>query len=298
MNISSLQSMINKYLYWLSLPAIGWADIIEIIIISAVVYQVLKWFQVTRAWTLFKGILILLGFALIAALLQLNTILWLLGNSLGVGITAVFIIFQPELRSALELLGRNNILRNIFNFNHGDSDRKTVGLAEKTVNEICKAAYEMGKAKTGALIVLENNVALGEYERTGINIDAVISSQLLINIFEHNTPLHDGAVIVRNNRILCATCYLPLTENPNLGKELGTRHRAALGISELSDSMTVVVSEETGAISVAYEGKLSRGLTREELKEKIISIRKPAAVQTDIFKKWKGLWRNETNDHK
>lgn len=295
MNTATLQSALSKYIYWLSIPSIGLTDILEIAIISMLVYQVLKWVQVTRAWTLLKGIIILLMFALFAAILQLNTILWILANSLGVGITAIFIIFQPELRRALEQLGRNNFIHNFFN--GSISPDEVLSMTEKSVNEMCKAAVEMSKAKTGALIVVEEDVALGEYERTGIHIDAALSSQLLINIFEHNTPLHDGAVIVRENRILCATCYLPLSDNMSIGKELGTRHRAALGISEVSDSMTIIVSEETGAISVAHEGKLSLDLTKEQLKEKLLGSIKSEMEQKDIFQKWKGLLRNEKNNH-
>lgn len=291
----ALSGTVSKYLYWLSIPSIGITDILEIIIISAVVYQLLKWIQVRRAWTLFKGIIILLIFSFFAAILQLNTILWILGHSLGVGITAVFIIFQPELRRALEQLGRNNILRQFLNFN---SDNRNVShMTEKTINEICKACAEMSKDKTGALIVIEDRVALGEYERTGINIDAATSSQLLINIFEHNTPLHDGAVIIRENRIQAATCYLPLSENMNIGKELGTRHRAALGVSEVSDCITIIVSEETGGISLAHDGKLTRNLDKKKLKEEINNIMKPQNTQIDIFQRWKGLLRNEKNVH-
>ncbi len=296
MNLTVISGLISKYLYWLSIPnIIGFSDLLEIAIISVVVYQIIKWFQVTRAWTLFKGIMILLGFAVIAAVLQLNTILWLLANSLSVGITAVFIIFQPELRRALEQLGRNNILKKLFNTSAAPDD--LMGLSSKSINEICKAAAEMSRAKTGALIVIEDKVALGDYERTGINVDAVISSQLLINIFEHNTPLHDGAVIIRDNRIVCATSYLPLSENMNIGKELGTRHRAALGISEVSDSTTIVVSEETGAISVAKEGVLTRDLNKDLLKEKLGGIKNEAKRNT-VINRWKErIVNNEKTDN-
>ena len=254
-SIGQFHKVIEKYLYWLSLPSIGFTDILEIIIISVIVYQMLKWVQLTRAWTLFKGIIMLLLFALFAAIFQLNTISWLLSNSLGVGITAAIIIFQPELRRALEQLGRKKIFSNLFSFSTGEYDGRQSVLTEKTINEIVRASYEMGAVKTGALMVIEQNVALGEYVRTGISIDGIVSSQLLINIFEHNTPLHDGAVIIRGNRIVSATCYLPLTDSMDIGKELGTRHRAAVGISEVSDSLTIIVSEETGAVSLAKDGK-------------------------------------------
>jgi diadenylate cyclase len=153
----------------------------------------------------------------------------------------------------------------------------------------------MGKVKTGALMVLERKVALGEYERTGIAVDGLVSSQLLINIFEHNTPLHDGAVIIRGTRIVSATCYLPLTDNLEVGKEFGTRHRAALGISEVSDSLTIVVSEETGAVSLAQDGILYRDLTREELTEKLNCLKAEEinVDVVDVFKRWKDLFKNE-----
>ena len=256
----------------------------EIIIISVIVYQMLKWVQLTRAWTLFKGIIMLLLFALFAAIFQLNTISWLLSNSLGVGITAAIIIFQPELRRALEQLGRKKIFSNLFSFSTGEYDGRQSVLTEKTINEIVRASYEMGAVKTGALMVIEQNV------------DGIVSSQLLINIFEHNTPLHDGAVIIRGNRIVSATCYLPLTDSMDIGKELGTRHRAAVGISEVSDSLTIIVSEETGAVSLAKDGNLYKHLKKEELLEKLKQLKIDEENNTDVFKKWKDLLRNEKSE--
>ena len=291
MSIAHIQKVIEKYLYWLSLPTIGITDILEIIIISIIIYQVIKWVQLTRAWTLFKGIIVLLLFAFFAAIFQLNTISWLLSNSLGVGITAAIIIFQPELRRALEQLGRRNVVTN-FLFTPGEYRDAGSGITDRTINEIVRAAFEMGRVCTGALMVIEQKVALGEYERTGINIDGMLTSQLLINIFEHNTPLHDGAVIIRGNRIVAATCYLPLTDNQDVGKEYGTRHRAALGISEVSDSITIIVSEETGAVSLAKDGRLYRNLTREELLRRLGTL-KTNDENVDVFKKWKGLLKNE-----
>lgn len=296
MSWEHLQTIAEKYLYWYSISAIGISDILEIIIISVIVYQIIKWVQFTRAWTLFKGVIMLLLFALFAAVFQLNTISWLLSNSLSVGITAAIIIFQPELRRALEQLGRKNLFRN-FIFSSGEYGEAKNAMTEKTIVEIVKASFEMGRVKTGALMVIEQSVALGEYERTGIAVDGILTSQLLINIFEHNTPLHDGAVIIRGNRIVSATCYLPLTDSLEIGKELGTRHRAAVGISEVSDSITIIVSEETGAVSLAKDGKLYRNLTREELQEKLDPLKAGVTANTtDVFKKWKGLLRNERTD--
>jgi diadenylate cyclase len=153
-----------------------------------------------------------------------------------------------------------------------DLDRAPKRFSERTVSEIVKATYEMAKVKTGALIVVEKDMLLGEYERTGIPLDSIVSSQLLINIFEKNTPLHDGAIIVRGDRIVSATCYLPLSDNMDLDKELGTRHRAAVGISEVSDSLTIIVSEETGAVSTAEGGRIRRKLTGEQLKEQLLEL--------------------------
>ena len=296
MHIESLQKLFEKYLYWLSLPNIGFTDILEIIIISMIVYQVMRWVQYTRAWTLFKGILFLLVFALFAAIFQLNTILWLLVNSFSVGITAALIIFQPELRRALEKLGRADFFSNFNFFSLSMNSGEEAMFTEKVAKEIVKASFEMSRVKTGALIVIERAVTLGEYERTGIHLDGVVSSQLIINIFEHNTPLHDGAVIVRGNRIVAATCYLPLSENMNIAKELGTRHRAAVGISEISDSITVIVSEETGKVSIASEGRLTECENKEVLLESLEHLyRERGTTETgdSIFTKWKGLLRNE-----
>ena len=241
-----------------------------------------------------KGIIILLCIAFAAYLLQLHTVSWILSNTMGVGITAILIVFQPELRSALEQLGRKNWVTDIFST---DSRQEELEYTARTLQEISRAAIEMGKVKTGALIVLQREVALGEYERTGIPIDAKVSSQLLINIFEHNTPLHDGAVIIHNNRIVSATCYLPLSDSVEIGKEMGTRHRAAVGISEVSDSITVIVSEETGGISIARDGKIIRHLDPQRLRDELAVLREEKG-QNKKFKLWKGRNRNEKKNGK
>lgn len=265
-------------------PQIHVPDIIEIIIIAIVLYQVMGWFKKSRAWTLFKGIAVLALCWLVAAVFDLNTILWIFRNTISVGIIAIIIIFQPELRRALEQLGKQNFIATLFD---SSSSEKRERFTTKTMNELIKAAFEMSKNKTGALIVIEQNVALGDYERTGIPIDAVVSSQLLVNIFEHNTPLHDGAVIMRNNRIVAATCYLPLSDSLEINKELGTRHRAGIGISEVSDSMTIIVSEETGDVSVAVGGELFRGLDADNLRKKLSYIQNKS-LDVKRFRLWKG----------
>lgn len=260
-------------------------DVIEIIILAFVFYEIMVWIKKTRAWVLLKGFAVLLVFILIAVLFEMNTILWLVQNIFSVGITALVIVFQPELRKALEQLGQQNIISSVFSFD--SSKEGEARFSDKTVNELVKAVFEMAKVKTGALIVIEKKTPLNEFERTGITLDSVLSSQLLINIFEKNTPLHDGAVIVRGDRVVSATCYLPLSDNLLLSKELGTRHRAAVGISEVTDSLTIVVSEETGAVSTASSGELKRNLTQEELKNQLTAAQ-DKTKDTGRFRLWKG----------
>lgn len=276
---------IEKYLSKLHMPSIIWTDVAEIFIIAFLLYHILLWIKSTRAWALLKGVLVIGAFVLIAVLFNMNTILWIVTNLFSIAAIAIVVVLQPELRKALEELGRKNLFASILTFDSskGDGGR----LTDRTINEIVKASVEMGKVKTGALIVLQNEQPLSEYERTGIDVDAIVSSQLLINIFEHNTPLHDGAVIVKENRVSAATCYLPLSDNMALSKDLGTRHRAGVGISEVTDSMTVIVSEENGKISVAYRGELERGLDAERLRERLHSIQnKP--LDEKKRKLWKG----------
>ena len=257
----------EKASIYLNLPKITMTDVVEILIITFLFYYMLVWIKNTRAWVLLKGIMVILLFVLVAAVFQMNTIIWIAKNTLSVAITAIVIIFQPEIRKALENLGQKNFLTSFFTFDF--SKGEIAKFTDKTINELVKACYEMGKVKTGALIVIEDEIVLSEYERTGIAVDGILTSQLLINIFEKNTPLHDGAIIVRGNRVVAATCYLPLSDNLALSKDLGTRHRAAVGISEVSDSMTIVVSEETGKVSLAVEGELYRNIDEEFLKKKL-----------------------------
>lgn len=266
--ISGVVAFRDKYLFWLNIPSVTPTDIVEIILIAFLLYSILVWIKNTRAWVLFKGIVIIAVFVLLAALFQMNTILWLASRLINVGIIALAVIFQPELRRALDQLGR----KQLFGMFSWDLDRTIKRFSERTVNELVKGTFEMAKVKTGALIVVEKDIVLGEYERTGIALDSLVSSQLLINIFEKNTPLHDGAIIVRGDRIVSATCYLPLSDNMELDKELGTRHRAAVGISEVSDSLTIIVSEETGAVSTAIGGVIMRGLDEESLKKQLMEL--------------------------
>lgn len=264
--------------------------IIEILILTIIIYELLIWVKNTRAWTLLKGIVVVTVFALVSYFFHLTTLTWLISKTAGMLVTVVVIVFQPELRRALEQLGSKNIIFSIFGTAsvRAEDDKRS---REKINGEIVKAVYEMGKAKTGALIVMEKQVILNEYERTGIPIDALISSQLLMNIFEHNTPLHDGAVFIRNQRIVAATCYLPLSDNMELSKELGTRHRAGVGISEVSDSMTIIVSEETGAVSIAEGGILTRNVSPDTLKEKLVAL-SPGSEEIKR-KKRRGMIKND-----
>lgn len=278
--------------YLSRVSGIRWADIVEIFILSFLLYHILVWIKNTKAWSLLKGILVIGVFILVAAYFEMNTILWIVSNMFGVAVTAVVVILQPELRKAIDELGRKNIITSIVPFDLSKSPEEG-RFSDKTINEIAKACVEMGKVKTGALIVVEQNQSLTEYERTGIDVDGIVTSQLLINIFEHNTPLHDGAVIVRGNRIVSATCYLPLSDNMGLSKELGTRHRAGVGISEVTDSLTVIVSEETGKISVAYGGELARNLNSDALKEKLKTIQNKPEEESRKRILWKGRSKGE-----
>lgn len=286
--------------YWNKLSQlpgrIGVTDIIEIALISFMIYHIMVWIRNTRAWGLLKGMAMLLLFTLIAVVFHMSTIIWLAEKTLGLGITAIIIVFQPELRKALEQLGKKNIISNLLPFEENKNVK--VRFSDKTIKEFDRAAFELSKTKTGALIVIENENSLTEYEMTGIALDSLISSELLINIFEHNTPLHDGAVIVRGDRIVSATCYLPLSDNMEISKELGTRHRAGLGISECTDSMTIIVSEETGKVSIAYEGRLSRNLDSDELTEQLRIIQNKSIVESRFNKIWKGRRKNEEESDK
>ena len=270
-------NLLQNYFSRLYIPRITWTDIIEIIIIAVVLYNILLWIMNTKAWALLKGIIVVALFAVVAYLLNLKTILWIAGKTISVGIIALVIIFQPELRRALEQLGRKRFMLRFFNF--GDNSNKD----------------ERFSVKTGALIVIEQDIILEEYVKTGIPVDGIVTSQLLINIFEHNTPLHDGAVIVRGNRVVAATCYLPLTDNVNLSKALGTRHRAGVGISEATDSLTIIVSEETGKVSVAFGGELIHDIDADSLKNKLEYIRRKT-IDVKSFKIWRGRLKHERED--
>ncbi len=265
-----------------NMPSVSWTDLIEILVIAFLVYEIMLWIKNTHAWSLLKGIVVIIVFLLLAELFEMSTILWIANKLFTVAATAVVVIFQPELRRALERLGRKNFFSSVITFDptHSMSGR----FSDRTIAEIMRACNEMAKVKTGALIVIEQNTSLSEIERTGIEVDAILSSQLLINIFEHNTPLHDGAVVVRGDRVVAATCYLPLSDNLSLSKELGTRHRAGVGISEVTDSLTLIVSEETGRISIAYDGELIRNVNDDTMRRKLEQLQnKPSTEKRHGF---------------
>ena len=282
---------LGSYMETLSLRSfnIRWQDIVEVIIISFLLYQIMAWVKHTKVWLLMKGIVIIMAFILFAIAFKMHTIIWIVEHVLSIAVTAMIVILQPELRHALEELGRKSFVTNLITFEKPTDER----FSDKTVNDLVKASFEMGKVKTGALMVIEQNVLLTEYERTGIEVDGLISSQLIINIFEHNTPLHDGAVIIRGNRVISATCYLPLSDNMEISKELGTRHRAAVGISEVTDALTIIVSEETGHVSVTYEGKLYRNLDANGLREKSSMIQNKEVEDNKKRRLWKGRAKDE-----
>ena len=255
-----MTGMIEKMKSWVSLlPPIGYTNILEIIILAVLVYEILLWIKNTRAWELLKGLLVIAAFITVAAILHLTTIMWLIERISTAAIIATVVIFQPELRKALEQLGSRNFISNLIPDDGIDDASVT------TINEIIRATFEMAKKKTGALIVIQQNQPLKEIEETGIRINGIVSAALLINIFEKNTPLHDGAVTIVGDKVTAATCYLPLSDT-DISKDFGTRHRAALGMSETSDAVTIVVSEETGRVSVAVNGKLCRAQDAEALR--------------------------------
>ncbi len=268
---------IQEFLSQIHMPNMRWTDIVEILILAYLIYHILLWIKNTRAWSLLKGLLVIVVFVIIAAIFNMSTILWIVQHVTGLAVTAIVILLQPELRAAMEELGQTNILSSLFNL---DNPRTPEGrFTDKTINEIVRATLQMSRVRTGALIVIEQTSPLKEYERTGIELDATVTSQLLVNIFEKNTPLHDGAAIIKKNRVTSATCYLPLSEN-RMDKNLGTRHRAGVGISEVTDSLTIIVSEETGEISLAYKGVLTRKVSEEVLRERLVMLQHKETQET------------------
>lgn len=299
--MENLTAAWKKIVSLLSLPNMKPMDFVEIVLIAVLVYYVITWIQKTRAWVIVKGLVVLVLFWIVASVLKFDVILWIFTNTIGVGITALIILFQPELRRVLEQLGQRNIIPMNF-FSPENKDKKAERFSSEVLNELVRGTFELAKTKTGALIVIEQEETLEEYSQTGIEVDGLVTSQLLINIFEHNTPLHDGAVIVRGNRVASATCYLPLSGNMRLSKDLGTRHRAAVGISEVTDSFTIVVSEETGKVSIARDGNLIYNVDGDFLRSKLQEIQKKKEQEPlktkKVWDKLKGKGRHERKTDK
>ncbi|HAS20125.1 MAG TPA: TIGR00159 family protein [Lachnospiraceae bacterium] len=285
-------SILQNFFSTFHMPVLRISDVVEVCIIAFLIYHILAWVKNTRAWSLLMGVLVIAAFVILAALFNMTTILWIVRNVMGTAVIAMVVILQPELRNAIEELGQRNILSSLVLY---EPDRKPEGrFSDQTVSEIITACLQMAKVKTGALIVIQNKIVLNEYKRLGIDVDGIVTSQLLINIFEKNTPLHDGAVIIVGDRVASATCYLPLSEN-KMDKELGTRHRAGVGISEVSDSLTFIVSEETGEISMAMRGNLRRGVTEAEMREALIRLqdKEESEEKRSFIPLWKGTGSHE-----
>lgn len=270
------QSFINQ------LALVRVTDIIDIVLISYIIYKALKFIRDTRTIQLLKGVVVLIVVTQVSQLVKLHTMNYLLSSAMQLGVIAIIVVFQPELRRALEQVGRTS-MGQWFNFEERAEDIEM----EKVITEITTSCASMSKSRIGALIVLEREVKIGDIVGTGINLNADVSSELLINIFIPKTPLHDGAVIIRNNKIEAASCFLPLSQNPNVSKELGTRHRAGLGMSEESDAVVVIVSEETGGISIACGGELNMKLSPEALEKQLTKLfdvkKKDSRFKKNIF---------------
>lgn len=284
-----MQQVYDYFLQTINLVRL--VDIVDIIIVAYIIYKGIKLLKDTRAEQLIKGIFIIIVFTQLSDWLNLNTINFILKNTMQVGFIALIIVFQPELRRGLEQVGRSRFGK-IFNID-GESEADAV---VSIIDEVAKAVDSLAKNRIGALIVFERDTKIGDIIRTGINMDSIVSAELLVNIFIPNTPLHDGAVVIRFNRISAAACFLPLTEEQIFNKQLGARHRAALGITENSDAVVVVVSEETGKIALALDGDLTRNLTVEILKKalnKTLAPNRKAIRKRDKLKRKILFWREK-----
>jgi len=254
------------------------SDAIDILLVTYLIYKLIMVLRGTRAIQLFKGIIVIVATWLLSTYFELRTLQWLMSQALNIGVLAILIIFQPELRRALEQLGRGKLFSR--------SNQAEEQVAVQVVGDIVKSVQYMAKRRIGALIVVEKETGLSDYVETGIAINGKVSSELLINIFIPNTPLHDGAVIVRQDLIMAAGCYLPLSENPMINKELGTRHRAGIGMSEVSDALSIIVSEETGQVSVAKNSELSRDLSEDQLREFLmLELQPPPKTNGSIWQR-------------
>ena len=264
-------------------------DVIDIVIVAYLLYRLLGFIKETRAQQLFRGILLIIAFFLVSEVFNLSLLNWLFTRLITVGLIAVVILFQPEIRRGLEQIGRRGVLSRQF---------RDIGKEEMfaTVHKLVDAVDDFSSTQTGALMAIERETMLTDICETGVIIDAEISVRLLGNLFYEGSPLHDGAVIIRGDRVHAASCVLPLTERQNIGKNLGTRHRAALGLSEVSDAFVIVVSEETGAISVAQNGEFKRFLDLKTLEKMLLDIYMPSAEDRDLLSRFKSLKGGRRND--
>ena len=273
---SFYQGLINQ------LALIKVTDIIDVFIVTFIIYKALKFIRDTRTVHLLKGVVVLIITMQVSQFVKLHTVHYILSNALQLGLIAIIIVFQPELRRALEQLGRTT-MGQWFSFEERTDDLEK----EKIIKEVKESCVNMSKSRIGALIVIEREIKIGDIVGTGITLNADVTSELLTNIFIPKTPLHDGAVIIRNNKIEAASCFLPLSQNPNVSKELGTRHRAGLGMSEESDSVVVIVSEETGGISIACGGELNMNLSPDALENNLLRLfdikKKDTRLKKNIF---------------
>lgn len=288
------------------IPYIRIIDVIQIFLITIVLYNMILWLQNTKAWNLLKGILLLMLFYIVAAVLDMTVIIWMVNNCLSVVIMVFVVVFQPEFRQALERLGRNmgsgrsgNFLASLVPIEFGERKEENQ-FTKQTVMEILNAVFAMASVKTGALIVIQNTMPIVHYvQRWGTNIDAIVGSELLINIFEKDTPLHDGAVVIIGNRVASAKCFLPLNEMEGISSKLGTRHHAAAGISEITDSVTVIVSEQTGRVSIARDGRIKTNLDRKSLEKELLTLCEETDAPSSGKKgKWKKTKQKESGQKK
>ena len=259
------------------LSTVGFRDVVDILLVAVILYKSSEMLKDTRAITLAKGMFVMMGVALGAYILELHAIYWLLSKSIYLLFMALPIVFQPELRRALERIGQGKFLGSAVYLNAEEADT--------LVNEIDKVVFNMSAKKIGALIVLEREIGINEIIDTGIRVDGLVTAPFMMNVFIPNTPLHDGAAVIRGNRMIAAGCLLPLTENRSLSTELGTRHRAALGLSEQCDAVVVIVSEETGIVSIAENGHITRRLNSEQLKKRL----RPLLIKADPTLKMKDI---------
>lgn len=288
-----MREFLSQILHYIQSVKIGPKNIIEMVILAVIIYFLIAWIKRSKAWVLLRGLVVLVGFVLLANLLELNVISYIANRTLSILVIALLVLFQPELRAALEQIGQGKFIRGFFRVGRSQN---TGWYPAEVVEAIIDATYVMAQNRTGALIVLEREINLEKWIKTGIRLDAVVSSALLINIFEHNTPLHDGAVIMQGEKVTAATCYLPLSQNMAIGKELGTRHRAAIGLSEETDSWIIVVSEETGQVSLAKKGELTQNLRPDELRNELMMIEAEFERQDKGASRRKKQGKNKKNN--